>query len=114
MHSSPREASVKLTRWQYFVKTLYHNAASTTEFTYNHKVYIKDEALQAADQKNQRLNLVMVLLLVVLYLLTSRFHIVWLVVGYLVAVVVLQLVRLYSLPRDITAHLRDSGRMERI
>lgn len=114
MHSSPREASVKLTRWQYFIKCLYHNAAATTEFTYDRRVYIKDDTLQAIDQKNQRLNLVMVLLLVVLYLLTSRFQMVWLVVGYLMAVVILQAVRFMNLPRDITAHLRDSGRMERL
>ena len=114
MHSSPREAKVPLTRWQYFIKTLYHNAASTTEFTYNHKVFIKDEDLQEADRKNQRLNLVMILLLVALYLLTSKFQVVWLVVGYLVAVVVLQIMRLRNLPKDITAHLKDSGRMERL
>lgn len=113
MHSSPREAEVHLTRWQYFVKTLYHNAASTSEFTYNYKVYSKDEELQMIDAKNQRLNLVMILLLVVLYLLTQRFQIIWLVVGYLVAVIMIQIVRLTNLPKDIMAHLTDTGRMEK-
>ena len=33
--SASREASVPLTRWQYFTKNLYRNAANETQFTYN-------------------------------------------------------------------------------
>ena len=32
-----------LTRWVYFTKTLYHDPASTTEFTYEKKIYVKSE-----------------------------------------------------------------------
>ena len=35
MSSAPREAMVPLTRWQYFTKTLYHNAEAKTRFVYN-------------------------------------------------------------------------------
>jgi len=114
MHTSPREAKVKLTRWQYFFKTLYHNAAATSEFTYNYKVYSKDEELQQVDQKNQKLNLVMILLLVLLYMGTQKFQAVWMVIAYLIAVIIIQIVRFCSLPKDIMAHLQDTGRMEKI
>lgn len=50
MSSAPREAMVPLTRWQYFTKTLYHNAAAKTRFVYNKVVYEKDETLQKIER----------------------------------------------------------------
>ena len=71
MSSAPREAMVPLTRWQYFTKTLYHNAAAKTRFVYNKVVYEKDEALQKIEEGNGRINmgLLLVLLLFVTWLL---------------------------------------------
>lgn len=113
MPSAPREAKVPLTRWQYFVKNLYQNSANSGKFIYNKIIYNKSEELQAIDYKSQRINLLLVLLLVVLFLVTSKYRNIAFVVGYLVAVIAGQIVRLFMLPKDIKAHLTDSGYRER-
>ncbi len=113
MPSAPREAKVPLTRWQYFVKNLYQNSANSANFVYNKVIYQKSEELQKIDYKSQRINLLLVLLLVVLFLVTSRYHNVIFVVLYLLAVIVGQAVRLFMLPKDIKAHLKDNGYRER-
>lgn len=113
MPSAPREAKVPLTRWQYFVKNLYQNSANSGKFIYNKIIYNKSEELQAVDYKSQRINLLLVLLLVVLFLVTSKYRNIAFVVGYLVAVIAGQIVRLFMLPKDIKAHLTDSGYRER-
>ena len=113
MPSAPREAKVPLTRWQYFVKNLYQNSAKSGRFVYNKIIYDKSEELQTIDYKSQRINLLLVLLLVVLFLVTSRYRNIAFVVGYLVAVIAGQIVRLFMLPKDIKAHLTDSGYRER-
>ena len=113
MPSAPREAKVPLTRWQYFVKNLYQNSANSTRFIYNKVIYDKSEELQAIDYKSQRINLILVLLLVLLFVVTSKYHNVIFVVLYLLAVMVGQAVRLFMLPKDIKAHLTDSGYRER-
>lgn len=113
MPSAPREAKVPLTRWQYFVKNLYQNSANSGKFVYNKIIYNKSEELQAIDYKSQRINLLLVLLLVVLFLITSKYHNIIFVVLYLLAVIAGQIVRLMMLPKDIKAHLTDSGYRER-
>ena len=113
MPSAPREAKVPLTRWQYFVKNLYQNSANSTRFIYNKVIYDKSEELQAIDYKSQRINLLLVLLLVVMFLVTSKYQNVIFVVLYLLAVMVGQAVRLFLLPKDIKTHLTDSGYRER-
>ena len=113
MPSAPREAKVPLTRWQYFVKNLYQNSANSSKFVYNKIIYNKSEELQAIDYKSQRINLILVLLLVVLFLVTSKYRNIAFVVGYLVAVIAGQAVRLFMLPKDIKTHLTDSGYRER-
>lgn len=113
MPSAPREAKVPLTRWQYFVKNLYQNSANSGKFIYNKIIYNKSEELQAIDYKSQRINLLLVLLLVVLFLVTSKYHNILFVVVYLVLVIAGQAARLFMLPKDIKAHLTDSGYRER-
>ena len=54
MNSAPREATVPLTRWQYFTKTLYHNAAARSNFVYNKVIYEKDEELCRIEEGNGR------------------------------------------------------------
>ena len=112
MSSAPREAKVKLTRWQYFVKTLYHNASATSEFTYNRIIYTKSQELQDIEQKSQKLNMYLVLLLFLMFTLATKFQQVWIVVAYFVIVVAAQAYRVSLLPKDIKAHLHDTGRRE--
>ena len=113
MSSAPREAKVPLTRWQYFVKNLYQNSADSANFVYNKVIYQKSEELQKIDYKSQRINLILVLLLILLFAITSKYHNVIFVVIYLLAVIVGQAVRLFMLPKDIKAHLTDNGHRER-
>ena len=111
--SASREKVVPLTRWQYFVKNLYRNGANEETFTYNKIIYNKSDALHEAEQKSMRINYLLILLLLLMFVLTSRYHNIWFVVGYLVLTVIGQAVRVFLLPRDITAHLEDSGYRER-
>ena len=57
MNSAPREAMVPLSRWQYFTKTMYHNAAEKSQFVYNKVIYEKDEALRQIEEGNGRINM---------------------------------------------------------
>lgn len=113
MSSSPREATVPLTRWQYFTKNLYRNAANETRFVYNKVIYQKSQQLQEIERRSNRINAVLLLLLLAMFMLTSRYHNVVIVVIYLVAVVIGEAWRLLMLPRDIRAHLEDTGYRER-
>ena len=70
MSSAPREATIPLTRWQYFTKTLYQNAAAKNLFVYNKVIYEKDEALRQTEEVNGRIS--MALLLVLLLPLRKR------------------------------------------
>lgn len=111
--SKKREADLPLTRSRYFFKALYHNAAATPEFAYNKRIYIKSRELREIEQKSARINYFLLMALVVMALLTSRYQNIWVVVIYLVAVVAGQVVRYAMLPKNIKDHLSDSGRMER-
>ena len=104
MSSAPREAMVPLTRWQYFTKTLYHNAEAKTRFVYNKVVYEKDEALQKIEEGNGRINMGLLLVLLAMFLTAST---------GMVVIAAGELVRLLRLPKDITAHLTDTGLRER-
>ena len=108
-----REAQLKLTRWQYFTKNLYNNTATKTRFSYDKVVYLKSEELMDIESRSSRINVLLLLALVVRFLLTSRIHNVWIVIAYLVLVVAGQIVRLCMLPKDIQAHLTDSGYRDR-
>ena len=108
--SKKKETVAPLTRWQYFFKALYHNAAATTEFTYNKHIYRKSDELQAIEQQSARINYVLLLALIVMFLLTSRYQNVWAVVIYFLLVIVGQIIRYFMLPKDIKAHLTDTGR----
>ena len=113
MHSSPREEYVPLTRWQYFTKNLYTNPAKERVFVYNKVVYEKSRELQDIEQRSSRINYGLVLLLILMFILTSRFQQVYLVVAYLLLVIAGQAYRLLMLPKDISAHLTDTHRRER-
>ena len=105
MSGASREASLPLTRWQYFTKNLYRNAANETRFTYNKVIYNKSARLQEIEGRSARVNAVLLLLLLIMFVLADRWH--------SIAVVVGEAIRLFMLPRDIRAHLEDSGYRER-
>lgn len=113
MPSAPREQYVPLTRWQYFTKNLYVNAAKERTFTYNKVIYEKSQELQDIEGRTNRINYGLVLMLILMFMFTSRYQNVYIVVAYLVIVVAGQICRLLMLPKDITRHLKDTHRRER-
>ncbi len=113
MSSAPREATVPLTRWQYFTKTLYHNAAAKSQFVYNKVIYEKDEILRQVEEVNGRINMGLLLVLLVMFFSASTLKNIWIIVAGMAVIVAGEIVRLVRLPRDITAHLTDTGRRER-
>ena len=113
MKSAPREAMVPLSRWQYFTKTLYHNAAAKTLFVYNKVIYEKDEALQQVEEVNGRINMVLLLVLLAMFFTAGTTKNIYVIVAGMAVIVAGEVVRLCRLPKDITAHLTDTGRRER-
>ena len=113
MSSAPREATIPLTRWQYFTKTLYQNAAAKNLFVYNKVIYEKDEALQQIEEVNSRINMVLLLVLLVMFFTASTMRNIYIIVAGMAVIVAGELVRLLRLPKDIKAHLTDTGRRER-
>lgn len=113
MPSAPREATVPLTRWQYFTKNLYRNAANETRFVYNKVIYQKSEELQEIERRSSRVNAVLLLLLLVMFMVANKYQNIVVVILYLVATVLGEGVRVLMLPKDIKAHLEDTGYRER-
>ena len=109
---SKRESIVPLTRWQYFSKTLYHNAAAKTLFVYNKVIYEKDEALRQTEEVNGRISMALLLVLLVMFFSASTLKNIWVIVAGMAVIVAGEIVRLVRLPKDITAHLTDTGRRE--
>ena len=113
MSSAPREATVPLTRWQYFTKTLYHNAAAKDLFVSNKVIYEKDEALRQTEEVNGRISMALLLVLLGMFFSASTLKNIWVIVAGMAVIVAGEIVRLVRLPKDITAHLTDTGRRER-
>ena len=111
--SASREAREKKKHWQYVTKNLHRNTTNETQFTYNKVIYEKSEALQDIERRSGRINAVLLLLLLLMFLLAGRYHNIYLVVFYLVSVIVGEAARLFMLPKDIKAHLKDTGYRER-
>ena len=112
MSSAPRETTVPLTRWQYFTKTLYQNAAAKNRFVYNKVIYEKDEALRQAEEVNGRINMALLLVLLAMFFSAGTLKNIWVIVAGMAVIVAGEIVRLVRLPKDITAHLTDTGRRE--
>lgn len=108
-----KSAERPLTRWVYFTKTLYHDPVATVEFTYGKTIYIKSEELQDIEADNKRINTLLLLALFVMFYIGARFQNIWVFLLYIVLVVAGQALRLMHLPKDIKAHLTDSGRRKR-
>lgn len=110
---SKRESIVPLTRWQYFTKTLYHDPAAKTEFVYDKVIYAKSEELQRIEEGNRRINGLLLVLLCLVFLTAIKWQNIFFIVGCMAAIVVGEIVRLFRLPKDIHAHLADTGRRKR-
>lgn len=113
MAKSKREAQIPLTRWRYFTKNLYNNTATKTKFAYDKVIYNKSEELMEIEARTNKINVLLLLALVLMFLVTSKVQNIWIVIVYLVVVVAGQIVRLCMLPKNIGEHLTDSGYRER-
>ena len=113
MSSAPREAMVPLTRWQYFTKTLYHDPSKTQEFEYDGVIYLKSQELQDIEERNARVNWVLLLVLCAMFLTAIKWQNIVVIAVGMVVIVAGELYRMSRLPKDIKAHLTDSGRRKR-
>lgn len=114
MSKKKKKAKEKpLTRWAYFIKTLYHDSAATMEFTYEKKIYVKSEELQAIDADNKRINTLLLLALFVMFGTAAKFENIWIVIAYFLVVIGGEAIRLLHLPKNIKDHLTDTGRRQR-
>lgn len=102
-----------LTRWVYFTKTLYHDPAATTEFTYGKTIYTKSEELQQKEEDNKRINTILLLALFVMFYIGAQYQNIVVFLLYLLLAVAGQGLRLFHLPKDIAGHLTDTGRRKR-
>ena len=80
---------------------------------YNKVIYEKDEALRQTEEVNGRINMALLLVLLVMFFSASTLKNIWVIVAGMAVIVAGEIVRLVRLPRDITAHLTDTGRRER-
>lgn len=107
-----KSKGLPLNRWRYFTKTLY-GQSNGVEFTYEKVIYYKSEALMDIEYGNKRINAGLLLALFATFYFATELQNVWLVVAYFFLVVAGQAARLLRLPKDIMAHLEDSGRRQR-
>ena len=105
-----RERVAPLTRWQYFTKTLYSDAASRAEFEYDRVIYFKSEELQRIEAGNRRIHGLLLVILCLVFLSAIRWQNIYFVVACMAIIVAGEAVRLLRLPKDIRAHLTDTGR----
>lgn len=105
-----RERVVPLTRWQYFTKTLYHDPSKTQEFEYDGVIYLKSQELQGIEERNARVNWVLLLVLCAMFLTAIKWQNIVVIALGMVVIVAGELFRMSRLPKDIKAHLTDSGR----
>ena len=80
---------------------------------YNKVVYEKDETLQKIEEGNGRINMGLLLVLLAMFLTASTVQNIYIIVAGMVVIAAGELVRLLRLPKDITAHLTDTGMRER-
>ena len=80
---------------------------------YNKVIYEKDEALRQVEEVNGRINMALLLVLLVMFFSASTLKNIWVIVAGMAVIVAGEIVRLVRLPKDITAHLTDTGRRER-
>ena len=109
MAKARRDEKFILSRWKYFTKNMYNNSAKSNQFSYEKVVYLKSEELMKIESHSSRINVYLLLALALMFLSATKVQSVWIVVAYMVIVVAGQMVRWLMLPKDISAHLTDSG-----
>lgn len=72
--SKKKEMYAPLTRWQYFTKTLYHDPSKTQEFEYDGVIYLKSQELQDIEERNARVNWVLLLVLCAMFLTAIKWQ----------------------------------------
>ena len=108
--SKKKEMYAPLTRWQYFTKTLYHDPSKTQEFEYDGVIYLKSQELRDIEERNARVNWVLLLVLCAMFLTAIKWQNIVVIAVGMVVIVAGELFRMSRLPKDIKAHLTDSGR----
>ena len=111
--SKIKELYAPLTRWQYFTKTLYHAPSKTQEFEYDGVIYLKSQELQDIEERNARVNWVLLLVLCAMFLTAIKWQNIVVIAVGMVVIVAGELFRMRRLPKDIKAHLTASGRRKR-
>ncbi|MBR5217899.1 MAG: hypothetical protein IKV68_06025 [Oscillospiraceae bacterium] len=113
MSKNKKKKYVKpLTRWAYFIKTLYNDPSTTTEFEFERHVYVKSEKLQQVDADNKRIHSLLLLALFATGLLAANIQNILIFLAYIFVVVAGEAVRFFNLPKDIQNHLTDTGRFK--
>ena len=107
-----KEQYCPLTRWQYFTKTLYHDPSKTQEFEYDGVIYLKSQELQDIEERNARVNWVLLLVLCAMFLTAIKWQNIVVIAVGMVVIVAGELFRMSRLPKDILSHLTDTGRRE--
>lgn len=105
-----KEMYAPLTRFQYFTKTLYYDPSKTAEFEYDKVIYLKSDELRDIEYTNARINWVLLLVLCLIFLTAIQWQKILIILIGMVFIVAGEVVRLFRLPKDIKAHLTDSGR----
>ena len=107
--SKKKEMYAPLTRWQYFTKTLYHDPSRTNEFEYDGVIYLKSQELQDIEERNARVNWVLLLVLCAMFLTAIKWQNIVVIAVGMVVIVAGELFRMSRLPKDIKAHLIPDG-----
>lgn len=108
--SKKKEMYAPLTRFQYFTKTLYHDPSKTAEFEYDKVIYLKSDQLRDIEYSNARINWALLLVLCLIFLTAIQWQEILIILIGMVVIAAGEVVRMLRLPKDIQAHLTDSGR----
>ena len=76
-------------------------------------IYFKSEELQDIEAGNRRIHGLLLVVLCLVFLSAIKWQNIYFVVACMVVIVAGEAVRLLRLPKDIRAHLTDSGRRKR-
>ena len=111
--SKKKQATNPLTRWRYFTETLYKDPTELAEFEYNHVIYLKSDELMEIEDGNKKINWLLLIVLFATFAISAKFQNIWIIAAYLIVAVAGEIWRWQRLPKDIMAHLTDSGRRKR-
>ena len=113
MSKKKKQSIVPLTRWRYFTENLYKDPAELAEFEYDHVVYLKSEELMDIEEGNKKIHWLLLLILFATFAISAKFQNIWFIAAYLIIAVAGEIWRWQRLPKDIMAHLTDTGRRKR-